>query len=548
MPDTTDPAMSATAPATLTELVHTKAVSQPDDTMMTSLTDAADEVKITYKELEREALSLASGLAALLPNGSRVALAVQNTPDFPIAFFGSMYAGLIPVPVPIPIQGALADRFRSIVADCQPDLVITSQELLPLFERCETKTATLHELRSDITSLTRPKPDDVAYLQYTSGTTGEPRGAVVTHRQACAGLDLTTRSWVTNPTQPPVNWLPLFHDLGLSALLLRPLWDGRPTVMLQPLQFVNDPVMWLREMAERRACYGTLPGFAFTMLLRRVPAEEREKLDLSATTLACSAEAADPRDMLAFIAGYETSGMKSDALGPSYGMAEVVGMVTANLVGEEPVFRQVDREMLSRGQLVDGADGIHIVGSGRPAAGVTVRIVDPDTREPLPDGSVGEILIGGPHVSDRYWQQPPRRVEMIDGVALLATGDLGAQSSDELFVLGRVAERIVVDGREMYPFDVERVVSDVVPDVRPHTCAAVAGWRGLVFLAESRPGQDQAETRAAISAAIFAEFGTPPEDVVLVRKGSIPRTTSSKVQRVLCRERYLTGTLTSEER
>ncbi|WP_188316731.1 fatty acyl-AMP ligase [Solihabitans fulvus] len=534
----------------LAGLLRERAARSPERVPLIFLPSAADgaDVPLGYAELDRRSRALAGALQQRIPAGSRVLLACPTGPDFAAAFFGCLYAGVVPVPVPPPLPGAMADRFHVVRADCVPELLITVDAWAQLLRPVGLPILAADTVAADEATAFRPAqihPEDTAYLQYTSGTTADPRGVVVSHANALANLRAVSAATRATSADRVVGWLPLFHDMGLVSQLLHPVYEDFQAFLLQPQDFVCDPGRWLREMSRRRATSGSLPGFAYDMLLRRVPADQRAALDLSGWRLAlCAAEALDPVRMREFAAGFEPAGFDPAAFYPTYGMAEAVVMVCAGVPGRPAAPLLVDRAALALGRLSAADTGMAVVSSGRPLAGMSVRIVDPHGRLPLPSGQVGEILIAGPSVTRGYWNRSATLVE-IDGVGHLPTGDLGAFLGGELYVLGRTADLIVVDGGAHYPSDVERTAAAAHPGIRSRTCAAFAVPDGFVLLAETDGATDRDEAAAAVAAAVHAEHGMRLTEVVLVDRGTVPFTTSGKLRRGACRIRYLAGDFTA---
>lgn len=531
---------------TLTTLLSDRAQQWPNDLPFTVLDADGGESRFTYAALEGQARAIASGLAATLPRGSRVLVAGPTNVGFVAGFFGCMYAGMLPVPVPPPLPGPMARRFAEIMADCDPSLVLTSTEWLPLFQHLPIRVAPIEECDgSDDFAPVPTSPDDLAYVQYTSGTTGPPRGAVFTHRQACAGLRLTCASMPAAAGQRTVGWLPLFHDLGLLTLMLLPLYVGQELFAMQPLDFVRRPHQWLHEMSVRQAACAAMPGFAFDLMVRKTRPEQRAKLDLKkCIALVCGADVLEPSHLKAFADAFGSTGVDATALCPSYGMAEAVGMVTASHPDATPSIVTFDRQSLERGWLVPSSRGVPVVGAGRPGAAAAVRIIDRHSHKVLETGAIGEIAVSGPHITTRYWNHPDSAVK-VGGTQFLRSGDVGGVLNGELYILGRTTDQIVLPGRTLFPFDLERTVAAASPAVRPRACMAFTGYHGVVVAVELRPDSEPpATTVKAIRAAVSHTHRVDLEDVVVGQAGTLTFTTSGKPCRWISRERYRAGELT----
>ncbi|MEV0587590.1 AMP-binding protein [Nonomuraea sp. NPDC050310] len=490
-------------PGTLTALLRLRAATLPDVAPHVYVLDDQHLIAVTHAQLDQRAQAVAAALRGLAAPGDRVLLAYDTGPDFADAFFGCLYAGVLPVPVPPPAGGALSERFEAVALDCDPRLVLTTSGLAPLVEGA-LATDQLPDLPFE------PLPADpeaVAYLQYTAGTTGAPRGVAITHGGAFANLAQITELSGAGPHDRMVAWLPLFHDMGLGAQLLMPMYAGYDCWMMQPLAFVRRPQEWLRLLSDLGATCTATPGFGLRMALRKTTPEQRAGLDLSGLRVVLvGAEPLYADDLDRFLAA---TGISPDALFPSYGLAEGAFMVS----GGGRAVLEADTAALAWGRLAPGR-GRRVRGSGRVLPGTTVQIADPVTGRPLEPGEIGEIVIDGPAVTPGYWNEPPRH-------GPLPTGDLGAFHDGELYVLGRVEDSFLRDGRVHHAHDVERTIAEVCGD---HVRAAVfAGEHQVVAVVEMADGPDPAP-------AVWERHGLELK-VVTVKRGGVPVTTSGKPRR-----------------
>lgn len=532
---------------TLTKMFTQRARSRPDARPLIFLDRPGDSP--TLAELDDAARLVARELHERLPRGSRALLVYPTGPEFVAAFFGCLYAGMIPVPSPPPLPGVMAERFAAVVADCAPELLLTVGEWLPLLTATGPVAVATDELTAagdEYPYIQTPyipaeiRPADTAYLQYTSGTTGSPRGVVHTHAGILSNLRLSSSDHAITSEDRLVGWLPLFHDLGLVSQILQPLFDGCEAVLTQPQNFVADPAGWLRVVSERAATMIALPEFGYDMLLRRIPIEQRGELRLESLRLArIAAEALDPVEMRAFVEGFAVAGLRPTVLNTGYGLAEAVAHVCITPPGAQPVVLRADRKALAAaGELrEDGDDAVAVVSSGRPGPGVPVMIAEPGTATPVEDGRIGEILLGGPSVAARYWTGPSAEVD-IDGVRWLPVGDLGCLIDGELFVLGRVADLLVLEGHRHHPADLERTAARAHSSIRAHACAVFALAGNAVLMAETTGDADEDEVADAVRQAVAAAHGVPLIDILLVPRGTVPVTTSGKLRRGRCRELY----------
>lgn len=543
---------------TLTAMLTQRARSRPDARPLIFLDRAADSP--TLAELEAAARLVARELLDRAPRGSRALLVYPTGPEFVAAFFGCLYAGVIPVPAPPPLPGVMGERFADIVADCAPELLLTVGEWRPLLEAAGTPAIATDELAAgnehpDISAphlTVEIQPSDIAYLQYTSGTTGSPRGVVHTHANVLANLRLASADHSITADDRLVGWLPLFHDLGLVSQILQPLFDGCEAVLTQPQHFVADPAGWLRVVSERAATMIALPEFGYQMLLRRIPVEQRGELRLQHLRLArIAAEALDPATLRAFVEGFADAGLPAVVLNTGYGLAEAVVHVCITPPGVPPVVLHADRKALALGVLREGGENTTaVVSSGRPGPGVPVMIAELGTATSVQDGRIGQILVSGASVARRYWITPGSDGDggrwlptgnlgfVIDGVRWLPTGDLGCLIDGELFVLGRVADLFVLEGRWHFPADVERTAAGAHPAIRPRGCAVFALAGSAVLMAEIIGDTDEDEVAAAVRQAVAEVHGIALIDVRFVPRGVVPVTTSGKLRRGRCRELY----------
>lgn len=534
---------------TLTGLLQERARKWPERKPFSALSASGDEDGITFTQLDLRARSIASWLSTAADRGARVLLVFPTGKEFATAFFGCMYAGLIPVAVPPPVPGAMGERFDAVSKDCSPELVLTSAEWAPLLSAVSLPVQAVDSLE-DVSGadVTEALPEDIAYLQYTSGTTGPPRGAIITHGQAYTGLRITSEEYPSYPEDRLVGWLPVFHDLGLLTNVLRPMYDGRQILVIQPTDFMRDPGGWLREVAARKVRAGSLPGFGLDTLIRRTPSVET--LDLALWEyVAVGAEVLDPATMRSFSEKFRPAGLQTIALSPVYGMAEVLGMVCGTRPKEEYAVLPASRAGLSEGVVrpaEPGTSPVLMVGCGRPPAEAIIRIVDKDGLAELPGGRIGEILVAGPHVTHGYWDTPDATVP-VAGRRFIRTGDLAAIVDDELYVVGRVADLIELDGGYAYPFDIERVVAGAHPAVRARGCAAFGVEGGIAVAVEVNDGADPKDLHDRVIEALTAEFGPRVRDVIPATRNTLPRTTSGKQRRNATRDRYLTGRLSRAE-
>ncbi|MGE5268663.1 MAG: fatty acyl-AMP ligase [Thiohalocapsa sp.] len=572
-----DPDASAGA-ATLVELLRHRACAQPDDRAYVLLSDrGAEEAAITFAALENTAMALARRIAAVAAPGDRALLLCPTGIDFLAALFGCALAGVIAVPLRLPRRLSTRDASAAIVADCAPRLALSLRSLIddgrgdlvgrPAAHRLAWLAADAAEQApSAELPPPPPAPDHIALLQYTSGSTASPKGVMVSHANLLANLAMIKAAFGNTRQSTIVSWVPLYHDMGLVINVLQSLYVGSLCVLLPPAAFMQRPLLWLRAISDFRAEVATSPDFGFDLCVERYRPEQMHGVDLSSWRLALNgAEPVRAATLRRFAKSFSPHGFAPAALYPAYGMAEATVLVAAGRRGTGPVLRQLSRAGLQRGLVLtprDEADQQTAVGCGRELAGERIAIVDPDSRCRLAADEVGEIWIAGPNVARGYWQNPAATEEAfgaeIAGEAearWLRSGDLGFLDADgELFVTGRRKEVVIIRGANHYPQDIEDTVERAHPALRRHGGAAFAiGGEGgdaaerLVVVQEVERTQRHRiapdEIIASIREAVVREHEIAPFDIVLLRPGTLPKTTSGKIQRGLARQLWLAGTL-----
>ncbi|MGW2654251.1 fatty acyl-AMP ligase [Streptomyces sp. NPDC001478] len=571
------PRMSESRFATFTELLRDRTAELADEDVHVFLRDtAAGPVAehLTYGELDREARRIAACLQDYGVAEQPVLLAYSSTVEFLKAFAGCLYAGAVAVPVPLPGEAGRDKRLNrttAVLKDTGAAVVLTETSAAPevaLWLARNTRSAA-ECLVTDVAEIGDPeawrpvaaRADDLVFLQYTSGSVSEPRGVTVSHRNLLANqaslrtLLRTTREDVFG------SWLPYFHDMGLVAHLLHPVYLGSHSVQVTPLSFVRRPLRWLQAIDQYGVTVGGGPNFCYDLCVQRVKDEQIAALDLSRWRLALNgAEPVRAESLDAFAQRFAPAGFRREALRPCYGLAEATLVVSGGEPGTPYTSKEFDRTALERDQAVGTqapeARRQTLVGSGVPVD-MEVRIVDPLTHHELPPGAVGEIWIRGYSVARGYWRRPTETVRTFraslndEESNFLRTGDLGVLEDGELFVTGRLKEVIIINGRNVYPQDVEWAARTVSPALTFGAGAAFsvdAGREHLVLVQEVR-GVGATELRAVaqkIQALIGREFEIPAGNVLLVRPGTVRRTSSGKVQRTLMRTLFLDGVIRGE--
>jgi acyl-CoA synthetase (AMP-forming)/AMP-acid ligase II len=546
----------------LVELARLRARRDGDREAFRFLRDETVET-LTCDGLDRAARSIAVTLRDLLGGaaaGERVLLLYPPGLGFIPALFGCFYAGAVAVPAPVPdanrIQGL---RLAHILADAAASVVLTDSAGLPLIEESlraagvtgVTCVATDGELPGDAASWTEPvlRRQDLAVLQYTSGSTSDPKGVMVSHGNLLANCALIRRSLGSGPKTRFCGWLPFYHDMGLVGAVLHTFFCGGWAVFLSPVTFLKRPLRWLRAIDEYRADLSVAPNFAYEMCVRKVTDEQVASLDLDSWTAAMNgSEPISAETLAAFADRFAPAGFAAEAVYPCYGMAETTLFVTGDSRNRRHVVRRVDADALERGELAEG-DSRTLVSSGI-VAGIEVVVTDPKTAEVLPDGRIGELWIRGDSVALGYWGRPEESERRFRATTAggdrgyLRSGDLGTIVDGELYVTGRIKEMLIVHGRNVYPYDIERAVRAADPALGGGVGAAFALGDDVVLAHEVRGVTAEADLRALageVRRLVARDFGVRVAAVALVRPGQIPRTTSGKVQRLLAAEKFRTG-------
>ncbi|HEY1297336.1 MAG TPA: fatty acyl-AMP ligase, partial [Chloroflexota bacterium] len=522
--------------------------------------------RLSHGELDARARAIAAFLQQRASPGDRVLLPIRPPLDFVCAFLGCLYARCVAVPTPMPHRRAPVDRFQHIVADCQPSLVLASTS--SLVEDIRTSLAdarvaceALEAIPDDAGSAWRDepaRPEDLAYLQYTSGSTSQPRGVMVSHGNLLANLHSQQRCHQVTDASVMVTWLPVFHDLGLVYGLLLPLSAGGTCYAMTPEQFVRRPANWLRAISQFAGTHSAAPNFAYDLCVDTIQDEALAGVDVTSWRVALNgAEPVRARTVERFADRFAAVGFRGETLAPGYGLAEVT--LTASLARppEGPRFLTLDAGALETGKVVEAAEDdarkVASCGAWDPDS-ADVVIVDPRTLTPCPDGQVGSIWLSGPSVAQGYWQQPADTVETFhatladDRRTYLQTGDLGFIHHGQLFVTGRQKDVIIIRGRNLYPQDLELTAEGAHAALRPNRGAAFGvetpAGEALALVHEVRRGTSADEAQQAIGnirLALAREHEVEARHIVLIQAGALPVTSSGKIQRGAARQAFLEG-------
>ena len=573
--------ISPIAHLSLPALLLQRATETPDALayifMDPEVTGTGEAETLTWAQLHRKSLVLADELRLHGAPGDRAAIMAPQGLDYIVAFLGALQAGFIAVPLSVPQFGVHDQRVASALEDSMPVVLLTNSASVADVNKYASGQAGRpapsvieidlldYAVTREVSAVDNSRPG-AAYLQYTSGSTRTPAGVVVSHRNVTANIEQIMLDYFGTTTLPEettvVSWLPFFHDLGLIMGVCSPLVTGRKAVLLSPLAFLLKPACWIQLMAKHPHCFSGAPNFAFELAARRTSDADMEGLDLSRVHVILSgAERVHSSTVNRFVGRFAKFGLKDRVIQPSYGLAEATLYVATPDV-EEPVrTAHFDLEQLAAGVALRceaGQDAsTELVTYGPPRA-YPVCIVDPETGIEKSEGAIGEIWVRGDNVALGYWQKPELTDRMFrarinqpsagtSAGPWLRTGDLGVISEGELFIMGRLKDLLIVDGRNHYPDDIESTIREITGGRVAAIAVEDDTSENLVAIVEVKPAGDEEQdsqlnsVSRAVKTAIWKEHSLRVGDLVLVSPGSIPITTSGKIRRSSCAELYRDG-------
>ncbi|HSN19084.1 MAG TPA: AMP-binding protein, partial [Usitatibacter sp.] len=552
--------------ATLLDALDWHIARHADRTHLVVLGDEEGaEESVSYGELRAEALAVAAGLAQRgIGAGQAVSIMLPTSRDFFRAFLGILLAGAVPVPIYPPTRWAqIEDHLRRqarILQNCRAVMLVTleagqrvarvMQGLVPTL--AEVATVADLSLPGVVPLLPRPRAADLALLQYTSGSTGDPKGVMLTHANLLANIRAMARAVDATPSDVFVSWLPLYHDMGLIGAWMGGLYTGFPLVVMPPTAFLNRPSRWLRAVHRYRGTFSAGPNFAYEICATRIDERDLEGLDLSAWRIAFNgAEPVSPETLERFAKRFAAYGFRREALTPVYGLAECAVGLAFPPIGRGPRIDRVQREALTRSGTAlaardDDREALAFVGCGSPIPGHEIRVVSPEGRE-LPERFEGRIEFRGPSATRGYFRNPDKTRALFDG-EWLDTGDLGYVAGTDVFITSRAKDVIIRGGQHVHPYEVEEAVGNL-PGVRKGCVAvfgvhdAASGTEKVVVLAETRlaAGPDRDRLRRTVADTALALLGTPADDVVIAAPHTVLKTSSGKIRRAASREAYERG-------
>ena len=572
-----DPFLEA---STFVELLHRRAHQHPEREAYTFLVDGEVEGdRLTYGDLDRWSRAIGAWLQQHVEFGSRALLVYPSDLEFITAFFGCLYGGVIAVPTypPQTRTRRSLEKVQAIIRDVQPAVILTTSSLLSLVESVFVQAQELQAVPLVTTDTINPilaerwhdlavDSDTLAFLQYTSGSTGMPKGVMVTHGNLLHNAALISQHFELSPEIRGVSWLPLYHDMGLIGMALQTIYASIKITIMSPAAFLQRPIRWLQAISRTRATASAAPNFAYDLCVRKITPEQKAELDLSNWTTAFNgAESIRQETMERFAEAFAPCGFRLEAFTPCYGLAEATLFVSGARKAALPTVRTLQTTALAQNQVVvTGSNSTTepeksqtFVGSGHAPAGLKIMIVNPESCIPCLPDEIGEIWFSSPSIAQGYWQRAEEtqqtfraRLASTGEGPFLRTGDLGFLQDGELFVTGRIKDLILIRGRNHYPQDIELTVEESHPALRPSGGIAfsidVLGEERLVIVHEVERqfrNLDVEEVVGAIRQAVARQHELQVYAVALVKVGSIPKTSSGKPQRNACREKFLARVL-----
>ncbi|MGY4490645.1 amino acid adenylation domain-containing protein [Pseudomonas sp. TE3610] len=552
------------AAATLVEILLLRASESPHTVALRFLADSG-ETSLTYQALDRRARAIAASLAGQAQPGDRALLLLPSGGDYVAAFFGCLYAGVIAVPAypPESTRDQHLLRLQSILGDAAPSVILSEQALLttlaPVCAGRHVHCVAVDTLETDLADDWQqrlPLPTDIAFLQYTSGSTSAPKGVEVSHGNLLANEQLIRHGFAIGEGDVIVSWLPLFHDMGLIGGLLQPIYSGVPCVLMSPKYFLERPVRWLEAIDRYRGTISGGPDFAYRLCSERISDAARHGLDLSHWRVAYSgSEPIRAETLERFAQQFAEQGFVSSAYFASYGLAEATLFVAGGRPGQGIGQVRGSGAALAANRFEPGND-LTLISCGYGQPGHAILLVDPANLQPVPEGQVGELWASGPSIARGYWNNPEataRTFVMRDGVAWLRTGDLAFMHQGEVFVTGRLKDMLIIRGQNLYPQDIESHLEASLDVLRKGRIAAFAlqhdGAEAIGIAVEIGRGVRKLLAAEALVQAISECVGEvcqqSPALVILLEPGALPKTSSGKLQRSACYSQWQAGTLDS---
>ncbi len=561
--------------ATLVDALQHRAYHQPERRAFAFLEDGETEsAHFTYAELDQKARTIGAMLQELNAAGERVLLLYPPGLEYVAAFFGCLYAGAIAVPIYPPRPNRTPERLREVAIDARASVALTSTAILSRLRTSFPDEPALAAMRwLDTESLSpelaqawRPpelQSGDLAFFQYTSGSTSQPKGVMVSHGNLLDNARMMREAFELTDESTYICWLPLYHDMGLIGCVIVPVCVGVPSILMSPLAFLQKPFRWLQAITRYRGYVSSAPNFAYDLCVRKVTPEEKARLDLSSWRLASNgAEPVRAETLRRFAEAFVECGFRPEFFYPCYGLAEATLFVSGGKPGSGPKLQTIDAESFERRQIwvnpIGSAATRTLVGCGRAWLDERIVIANPETLMECPPDQVGEIWASGPHIPQGYWNRVEETNRTFKAFLadtgegpFLRTGDLGFIKDGELFIAGRLKDLIIIEGRNHYPQDIEETVERSHPAIRSGCCAAfsidVDDQERLVIVAEVErshgrgSAQSTSEITKIVRRAVAENHDLQTHVLKLVKVGSILKTSSGKLRRAACRKAFLAG-------
>ncbi|WP_374157861.1 AMP-binding protein [Mycobacterium sp. G7A2] len=563
------PPIATSIPAALAA----RAQAQPDDVAYTFIDYDYDPAgaaeSLTWSEVHERVQIIAEKLSKLGAPGDRAVILSPQSLDYVVAFLGAIQAGFVAVPLSMPMFRQHDERVSAVMADATPVAVLTTSDVIEdvrKYGQVESRSHAPKFIEVDTLDFDSPAkpPAPVAlpkagYIQYTSGSTRRPAGVVVTHQNIFENMEQILPDYFEAYDEPPadltvVTWLPLYHDMGLLVGVFLGMRMGRGTVLMSPVAFMQKPARWIQQLALNPHTFTAAPNFAYELAVKRTKDEDLAGLDLSGVVVMINgAERVHGATVRRFNERFGPYGLPEAAMRPSYGLAEATVYVTSSAGGRAPTSVRFDYDELAAGRAQPCAEdaGSEHIGLGVPRS-TTVRVVDPQTRVEAPAGTIGEVWLHGPHVAGGYWHNPQLTEELFAGQLArttegtpkgpwLRTGDLGVIYDEELFIVGRIKDLLIVDGRNHYPDDIEATVQELTGGRVAAVSVPDDPSEKLVVIAELKKQLDAElldSVKQQVTAAVSKTHSVRLDDLMMVGPGSLPLTTSGKVRRGTCVELY----------
>ncbi|MBW4611874.1 MAG: amino acid adenylation domain-containing protein [Desmonostoc vinosum HA7617-LM4] len=559
--------------STFVDVLRYRSLTQPDRNAFTFLVDGeTQETTLTYQQLDRCSRAIAAKLQALGLNKERVLLLYPPGLDYLCAFFGCLYAGVVAVPAYPPRNRRNTPRIQAIVQDAQTRVALTTTQILPTVESLLTEKAGLDNLEwlttdnlapgiEDAWQQTPIAADTLAFLQYTSGSTGIPKGVMLCHRNLLHNAAITYQFMAHGAESKFISWLPTYHDMGLIGGILQPLYGGFPCILMSPAAFLQRPYRWLQAISRYQGTTSGGPNFAYDLCTQKITPEQLQTLDLSSWSVAFNGAESVRWDTLErFSTTFRACGFRREAFYPCYGMAEATLMIAGGQKAIAPTIKKVQKTALEQNQIVEVTDNnpdvTTLVACGQSVPQQQIAIANPETLTRCLPNQVGEIWVSGPSIGQGYWNNSEQTEQTFHAClqdpgesSFLRTGDLGFLDNGELFVTGRIKDLIIIRGRNLYPQDIELTTERSHPSLRLTNGAAFAvevdNEEKLVVVQElefrAKPNLD--EVAVAIRQAVAEAHEVQVYAVVLIKPGTIAKTSSGKIQRRATRAQFLANNL-----